>query len=54
MGTQLRVLAEIFPINTNMTGFGWFSKVFASFSSLDDCSLIMERVNRFEGTGNDH
>ena len=50
MGTHLRVLAEIFPIYTNMTGFGWFSH----FSSLDECSLIMERVNRFEGTGNDH
>ena len=26
MGTQLRVLSESFPMNTNMTGFRWFSK----------------------------
>ena len=25
MGTHLRVLSESFPMNTNMTGFGWFS-----------------------------
>ena len=31
MGTHLRVLIESFPMNTNMTGFGWFSKVFAFF-----------------------
>ena len=29
MGTHLRVLGEIFQMNTNMTGFGWFSNVFA-------------------------
>ena len=43
MGTHLRVLGEIFPMNMNMTGFGWFSKVFA-FSTMDECSLSMERV----------
>ena len=26
MGTHLRVLAESYPMNTNMTGFRWFSK----------------------------
>ena len=26
MGTHLRVLSESYPMNTNMTGFGWFSK----------------------------
>ena len=26
MGTQPRVLGESFPMNTNMTGFRWFSK----------------------------
>ena len=30
MGTHMRVLSESFPINTNMTGFRWFSKFFAS------------------------
>ena len=29
MGTHLRVLGEKFPMNTNMTGFRWFSKIFA-------------------------
>ena len=26
MGTHLRVLSENYPMNTNMTGFGWFSQ----------------------------
>ena len=30
MGTHLRALSESFLMNTNMTGFGWFSKLFAS------------------------
>ena len=30
MGTPLRVLSKSFPMNTNMTGFRWFSKFFAS------------------------
>ena len=30
MGTHLRVLSGRYPMNTNMTGFGWFSKIFAS------------------------
>ena len=30
MGTHLRVLSESYPMNTNMTGFKWFSKIFAS------------------------
>ena len=30
MGTHVRVLGESFPMNTNMTGFRWFSKIFAS------------------------
>ena len=29
MGTHLRVLSENCPINTNMTGLRWFSKIFA-------------------------
>ena len=29
MGTHLRVLSESFQMNTNMTGFRWFSKIFA-------------------------
>ena len=30
MGTHLRVLSESYQMNTNMTGFGWFSKNFES------------------------
>ena len=29
MGTHLGVLSERIPINTNKTGFGWLSKIFA-------------------------
>ena len=28
MGIYPRVLRDSYPMNTNMTGFGWFSKVF--------------------------
>ena len=30
MGTHIRVLSESYPMNTNMTGFRWFSKIFVS------------------------
>ena len=30
MGTYLRVLRQSYLMNTNMTGFRWFSKIFAS------------------------
>ena len=30
MGTHLTVLSESYPMNTNRTGFTWFSKIFAS------------------------
>ena len=30
MGTHLRVLGRSYPMNTNMVGFRWFSKIFAS------------------------
>ena len=30
MGTQMKALSEGFPMNTNMTGFLWFSKNFKS------------------------
>ena len=30
IGTHLRVLSESFQMNTNMTGFRWFSKIFVS------------------------
>ena len=30
VGTHLRVLSESFPMNTNMAGFRWFSKIILS------------------------
>ena len=48
MGTHLRELSEGFPMNTNMTGFRWFSKIFASLA-LGESSLSRGRVN---GGGN--
>ena len=44
MGTRLTVLSESFPISTNMTVFGWFSKIFASLC-IDESSLSIGRVN---------
>ena len=43
MGTHLRVLSESYPINTNMTGFRWFSKILPSWV-LDESSLGIIRV----------
>ena len=44
MGTHLRELSESYPMNTDMIGFGWFSKIFASLG-FDESSLIIGRVN---------
>ena len=38
MGTHLRVLKESYLMNTNMTGFRWFSKIFA-FCALEQVCL---------------
>ena len=40
MGTHLKVLRESYPMNTNMAGFRWFSKIFA----LGESSLSIGRV----------
>ena len=48
MGTHLRVLSKSYPMNTNMTGFRWFSKMFASLNlnvNLDLSWLSLGRVN---------
>ena len=39
MGTHLRVLSESYPINSNMTGFICFSKIFVPYNALDESSL---------------
>ena len=48
MGTHMKVLGESFPMNTNMTGFQWFSKIFASWmketSALEGLRVLLEIV----------
>ena len=44
MGTHLRVLSKSSPINTNMTGFGWFSETLVP-CALDENNLSIGRVN---------
>ena len=34
MGTHLRKLSKSFPMNTNMIGFGWFSKMFVLWTKV--------------------
>ena len=34
MTTHLRVLSECYPMNTNMTGFRWFSILFALWTEV--------------------
>ena len=43
MGNHLRVLSESYLMNINMTGFRWFSNIFAS-SALDESSLSIGRA----------
>ena len=50
-GTHMRVLEENYPMNTNMTGFWWFSEMFASLffwakvaSSLEGLKVVEEYV----------
>ena len=51
MGTPLRVLGESYPMSTNMTGFRWFLKIFASLC-FGQNSLSIGRVNGwFWGNG---
>ena len=42
MGTHLIVLSKSSPINTNMTGFGWFSKIDASLFFWTEVALALE------------
>ena len=43
MGTHLIAHSESYPMNTNMTGFRWFSKSKCHYA-LDENSLIIGRV----------
>ena len=67
MGTHIRVLSKSHPLDTNMTGFKWFSKDFCIFvlwakvaSALEGLRLLLDVVvwisNTFDdnfGTKND-
>ena len=52
MGTHLRVLSESYPMNTNMTGFRWFSKIFVSLCLMDESSLSFGRAKCLDDTDN--
>ena len=43
IGTHLRVLSESYPMDTNMTGFRWFSKIFASLyiESIEKVNVLL-------------
>ena len=45
MGTHLRALSESHLMNTNMTGFGWFSKFILLSCAMEESSLSIGRVN---------
>ena len=45
MGTHLRVLSESSPMNTNITGFRWFSKIFASLSFWTKVASALEGLS---------
>ena len=38
MGTHMRVLSESYPMNTNMTGFRWFSKILVIWTKVASAS----------------
>ena len=41
MGTHLRVLSKSYLMNTNMTGFKWFSKDVCVLGPLDESALAL-------------
>ena len=46
MGTYQRVFSKIYPMNTNITGFREFSKIFG-FLCLDKSGFSFGRVNHY-------
>ena len=53
MSTHLEVLSKSYLMNTNMTGFRWFSKILVSLC-LDESSLSMGRVNKIQLSQTQH
>ena len=47
MGIHLRVLSESYPMNSNITGFRWFSKVFASFVLWMKVASALEGLKKY-------
>ena len=45
MGTHMRVLSVSYPVNTNITGFIWFSKMFASNVLWTNVASALEGLN---------
>ena len=46
MGTHLRELGRSYPMNTNMSGFRWFSKIFINKFS----TFVSGLLSRFDGS----
>ena len=46
MGTHLRVFSESYPMDTNMTGFRWFSKILRSCALDDSIVSALEGLNQ--------
>ena len=46
MGTHLRVLSESYPMDTNMTGFKWLSKIFCILVLLRKVASALEGLNQ--------
>ena len=40
----MRVLSKSYPMNTNMTGFKWFSKKYSGSCAVDVSNLGIRRV----------
>ena len=57
LGTHLRVLSKSYTLSTDMTGFKWFSKIFASLcfgkmlshQGLINKKGLIQTVHRFKG-----
>ena len=49
MGNHLRVLSESYPINTNIKGFRWFTKIFVSLYESSFCIRRVVRKNKMVG-----
>ena len=49
MGTHLRVLSKSYPMNTNMAGFRWFSKLKCILVLWKKVAAALEGLNQAAG-----